>query len=172
MISELIAARLGTTLAEDNPALAGSTPPVTGRRRPLEDAAGRPLLPRIVRALRQGLSLPAPHELVQPGAAAAGVRAGLGPAGMGRAAFDPAWVPATRQRAWVLRGEALGRLLARAARVARVALGLGAWLQRGFTPRPAQPTALERWRAPGSTGALDVPPDDEQRRAQFYGRGL
>jgi hypothetical protein len=169
MVNELIGARLGTAHPEHNPALQGATPPLTDRERALLDEQGRPLLPRIVRALRAGLTMPPPAVVL-----AERPRSVLD-AGLPYPAIDPALLAQYEQRGHqlqaVVAGEILGqglRALGRglAALAHRIARGVN-WL---LQPAPAD-HELQR-RELGRPGALDVPPDYEQRRSNFYGRGL
>ena len=138
MVSEVISARLGTTHPEDNPALAGCCPPPAGRRRPLVDPAGRPLLPRIVRALRKGLTLQ--HQASVVPRAVTGQTAG--------AAFDPAAVLRARERAWELRGEMLGSLLVRSATALRGTVRQ--WVKRARGRHDLR-TALQFYASLGQT---------------------
>lgn len=118
MVSEDMSARQETSRPVDHPVLAGEGAHPAQGQRPLHDGAGQPLMPRVVHALRAGLTLPQPEAVVRERA-----RRELQP-GAVTDPFDPAWIPTAMQRGWTIRGEQLGRLLRRiagpAARTVRV----------------------------------------------------
>ena len=166
MVFETISARIGTAHPEDNPVLAGCCPPPTGRVKPLADAAGQPLLPRIVRALRDGIVAPSPLSR-DPWR----TRSVLD-AGEDYPAVDPERLAEYMARGHRLQAIAAGEMLGHAFNALGRAVRAGwAFLARSWQPAPSALSA--RKLAPyGLHGPLDVPPDYEERRAQFYGRGL
>ena len=169
MVNETISVRLGTAHPEDNPALAGAFPPPPGFR-PLVDDAGRPLLPRLVPALRKAIARSTPAH-----AAAQRTRSALD-AGAAYPAIDPFLLSEYQQRGRRLQAIATGELLGHGLLALRRGIAAGlAGLGRLLTFAPAAHSAttdLERPQGLARPGALDVAPDYEQRRARFYGRGL
>ena len=164
MVNETIAVRLSRVHPEDNPALAGCCPPPAGRHRPLVDATGQALLPRVVRALRAGATIAARRAW------------GHGMGGAGYPAIDPFMLAAYPERGRRLHSAASAALLRRAGlalgrAAARLVAGTVRALHSATLPA-ADAAELARVLAQGRHGALDTPPDYEQRRALFYGRGL
>jgi len=169
MVNEVITARIGSTDPENVPALAGFGP-LPPSRRPLADVAGRPLLPRIIRALRAGLKPPSPAALI----------AAHGPtvpaAGANNPAIDPQRLAVFEDSARRLHTYASAKYLAHGARrLGGVAMLLGRGvlgLLRGALRTLLAASDLEPSTPFGNPGVLDVPPDYETRRARFYSRGL
>lgn len=170
MVNETITASLGTRHPEDNPALQGCCPPPPGRHRPLADAHGEPLLPRVVRALKAGLMLPSPA-----GAGTGRVRTVLD-AGEAYPAVDLERLARYVQDGRKLQAVVVGEQLGSALRFLASALGRAVSGLQRRTVHSARAERIdldvERLRDYGRRGILDVPPDYEQRRSLFYGRGL
>ncbi len=166
MVNETIFVRIGTAHPEDNPALAGCCPPPVGRVKPLADAVGQPLLPRIARALRNGIVKPAP--LSGPASRKRSVR----DAGAADPAIDPQRLAADQERGRPLRSVVVREMPGRALHALGRALRAGwTFLARSWQPVPS-PLSASKLAPYGKYGPLDVPPNYEERRAQFYGRGL
>jgi hypothetical protein len=170
---EVITTMIGQPDPERMPSLQGFGP-IAGPPRPLADPAGRPLLPRIVRALRNGVTLPSPASEIERRS-----RSVLD-AGATYPAVDPELLAAAQERARHLRAQVSGDLLLAAfngvGRVfAATFAALGGALVRGLAAAFRHTTSTfptPKLGPYGRPGALDVPPDYEERRARFSGRGL
>jgi hypothetical protein len=156
-----------TTPSTHNPALA--TVLATGK--PLADAQGEPLLPRVAQALADGATLPAPADLV-----GSRERSVLD-AGAPYPAIDPELLAVYQARGRRLQSVAVGEGLGAAllwigARLTALARWISGGGSGGTGSTWRSPDEVERLHDRARKGALDVPADYAGRVARFYGHSL
>jgi len=139
--------------------------------KPLVDAHGEPLLPRVADRIRQ-----AQHAAEAAPPLAPGRTRSVLDAGERYPAIDPellwGYELYGRQLHGVVTGELLGAFFLGVARTVRAAgRAIGRALSRAFTPAPSA-AEVRRVLGPGYRGVLGINEDYFKMRSQYYGRGL